>query len=312
MATSRPFRFGVQMAKGTSFDDWVSKARKAEDLGYSVVSMPDHFGDQLAPVPALMAAALATTDLRIGTLVLDNDYRHPLVLAKEAATLDLLSGGRLELGIGAGWMQTDYDESGIACDPPGVRVDRLEEGVAVLKGLFAEGPLSFDGKHYTITGHEGTPKPVQKPHPPFLIGGGAKRVLTLAGREADIVGINFDLRSGAITADLGPNGTADLTDQKLQWVRDGAGERFDQLELTVSIFFALPTDDRKGTAEAMAGRFKISPAQALEVPHVLVGTVEQMVEDLQARRDRWRFSYIVFSGDAFESLGPVVERLAGT
>src|SRR5438128_5610416 len=157
---NHPFRFAAQLARAGSGCDWAEAARKVEDLGYSTLTMPDHFGDQLAPVPAMMAVADATTTLRIGTLVFANDYRHPLVLAKEAATLDLLSDGRLELGLGAGWMRTDYEQSGIACDPPAVRVDRFDETVAVMKGLFAPGPFSFTGRHYTITEHDGLPKPV--------------------------------------------------------------------------------------------------------------------------------------------------------
>src|SRR6266704_1130805 len=156
---TRPFRFAAQVSNAGSRQEWADHARKAEDLGYSTLTMPDHFGDQLAPVPALMAAADATTHLRIGTLVFCNDYKHPLVLAKEAATLDLLSDGRLELGLGAGWMRTDYEQSGIAYDARAPRVDRFEEAIAVMKGLFAEGPFSFTGRHYTITGHDGRPKP---------------------------------------------------------------------------------------------------------------------------------------------------------
>ncbi len=165
MAHPRRFRFGVQAKTATSGEDWAAMARKVEDLGYSTLFVPDHFGDELAPVPALMAAADATTELRVGALVFDNDYRHPVVLAKEAATIDLLSGGRLELGLGAGWLTTDYEQSGIPLDPPGVRVDRMVEGLAVIKGMFAEGPFSFAGEHYTIDGLDGLPKPLTQPRP---------------------------------------------------------------------------------------------------------------------------------------------------
>ena len=158
-------RFGVQLFNATSGADWAEQARKAEDLGFSTLFMPDHFGDQLAPVPALMAAADATTTLNVGALVFDNDYKHPLVLAKEIATIDILSGGRVELGIGAGWMATDYEQSGIAYDRPGVRVDRMVEGIAVMKGMFADGPFSFEGEHYTITAHDALPKPAHPPAP---------------------------------------------------------------------------------------------------------------------------------------------------
>ena len=185
MTHPRKFRFAAQLSKGPdeTASSWADQARKAEDLGYSALLVPDHFGDQLAPVPALMAAADATSELRIGTLVFDNDYRHPVVLAKEAATLDFLSGGRLELGLGAGWMRTDYEESGIAYDPPGLRVDRFAEGVAVIAGLLeSDGPFSFSGKHYTVTEHHLRPRPVQRPRPPLILGGGGRRVLTIAGR----------------------------------------------------------------------------------------------------------------------------------
>ena len=173
MSHPRKFRFAAQLSKAPegSARSWAEQARKAEDLGYSTLLVPDHFGDQLAPVPALMAAADATSALRVGTLVFDNDYRHPVVLAKEAATLDLLSGGRLELGLGAGWMRSDYEESGISYDPPGLRVERFAEGLAVIAGLLeSDGPFSFSGKHYTVTGHSLQPRPVQRPRPPLISG----------------------------------------------------------------------------------------------------------------------------------------------
>ena len=306
-----PFRFAVQAHTASSSAEWVDQCRKAEDLGYSTISLPDHFGNQLAPVPALMAAADATTTLRIGTLVFDNDYKHPVVLAKEMATIDILSGGRLELGIGAGWMVTDYDRSGIAYDPPGVRVDRMVEGIAVMKGMFADGAFDHQGRHYTITGMDGLPKPLTKPHPPFLIGGGGKRVLGIAAREADIVGINPNLKAGAIGPDAAADATAEATDRKVGWVRDAAGARFDELELNCLMFACIPTEDRPGTAEMLSGLFGISPAEMLEVPHALMGTVDQMCEDLETRRDRWGFSYFVVQHDAMDALAPVIARMAG-
>src|SRR5215469_6245 len=189
----RRFRFAVQVGHTATGQEWADLAREAESLGYASLSMPDHFGEQFAVGPALAAAAAATTTLRIGTLVYDNDYRHPVVLAKEAATLDVLSGGRLELGLGAGWQTTDYEQSGIPCDPVGVRIDRMVEGLRVLKGLMADGPFSFQGEHYAVAGLDGLPKPVQRPHPPVLIGGGGRRILGIAGREADIVGIGVNM-----------------------------------------------------------------------------------------------------------------------
>jgi probable F420-dependent oxidoreductase len=309
---ARPFRFGVQISSAASRKEWVEKARQAEALGFSTLFMPDHFGDQLAPVPALMAAADATDNIRVGALVFDNDYRHPVVLAKEMATIDLLTEGRLEVGLGAGWMRSDYEESGIPYDPPGVRVDRFEEGLKVIKGLFADGAFSHSGTHYAIANLDGRPKPVQRPHPPILIGGGGPRVLRIAGREADIVGINFNLKGGEVTADLGPNGTAEMTDRKIEWIREGAGDRFGDIELNVLVFMATVTDDRAGTAEMIAPMFQITPEQALKVPHALVGSVDQICEDLQARRERFGFSYTVVQDGAMEDIGPVVERLTGT
>ena len=311
MPTTRPFRFGIQLSNAASRDAWVGLARKAEDLGYSTLFMPDHFGDQLAPTPALMAAADATTTLRVGSLVYDNDYRHPLVLAKEAATIDVLSGGRLELGLGAGWMLTDYQESGIQHDDAGVRVDRFEEGLAVVKGLLGSDPVTFQGTHYNVTNHNGTPKPVQQPVP-ILVGGGGKRVLGIAGRLADIVSVNFNLKGGEVNADLGPNGTAEMTDRKLGWLRDAAGDRFDDIELSITIFITVVTDDREGTAAMVASGFNMTPEQALEVPHACVGSVEQIIESLQERRERFGFSYVVFSGQVIDEMAPVVAKLAGT
>src|SRR4051794_15610382 len=187
MVSDRKFRFGAQCSYAGSGKDWAAKARRLEDLGYATLCMPDHFDDQLAPMPALTAAAAATTTLRVGTLVLGNDYRHPLITAKEAATVDVLSGGRFELGIGAGWMGSDYEQSGIGLDPPGVRIERLAESLAVVKGLLAGGKFSFAGRYYSVTRHPGTPAAVQRPRPPILVGGGGRRILSLAGREADIV-----------------------------------------------------------------------------------------------------------------------------
>ncbi|MGH9085338.1 MAG: TIGR03621 family F420-dependent LLM class oxidoreductase, partial [Acidimicrobiales bacterium] len=232
MAHARRFRFGIQLSAAKSGDDWAAQARKAEDLGYSTLFLPDHFGDQLAPLPAMMAAAAATTELRVGTLVFDNDYKHPVVLAKEMATIDVLSGGRVEFGLGAGWMNTDYEQSGIPQDRPGVRIKRMTEGLEVIKGLWAEGPFSFEGEHYTITGYDGLPKPAQAALP-FLIGGGAKRVLSIAAREAQIVGINPSIHSGHVDAAAAQNGAADETDKKIAWVREAAGDRYADLEINM-------------------------------------------------------------------------------
>lgn len=311
MAHPRRFRFGVQIAGAPSRKEWLEKLRKIEDLGYTSVFMPDHFGDQLGPVPALASAA-ENSNLRIGTLVLDNDYKHPVVLAKEAATLDLLSEGRLELGIGAGWMRSDYEQSGLPYDPPSVRVDRFEEGLAILKKAFGDEAFSFEGEHYRIADYDGQPKPVQKPHPPILIGAGGKRMLGIAAREADIVGINPNLAPGEVNAEVGRDGTAERADRKLRWVREAAGDRFDDIEFNALIYIAIVTDDRLASAANFAPMFGLSAQEALEVPNALVGTVDQICKDLVSRRERWTLSYYVVSEGASEDLAPVVERMAGS
>ena len=310
MAHPRRFRFGIQLATASSGSDWAAQARRAEALGYSTLFMPDHFGDQLAPVPALMAAADATSDLKVGALVFDNDYKHPVVLANELATIDVLSGGRLEVGLGAGWMKSDYDQSGIVMDRPGVRVDRMEEGIAVIKGCFAPGPFSLEGDHYRITSYDGLPKPAQSP--PLLIGGGARRVLSIAAREADIVGINPSIHSGQVDAAAAQDGAADPTDRKVAWVREAAGDRYADLELNMLQFAGIITDDRAGTAEMMAPLFGLPPSEVETYPHACIGTVEQICDDLRARRDRWDVSYFVFQGDTMEPMAPVVAALRDT
>lgn len=313
MSHPRRFRFGIQLSTAASATDWADLAREAEDLGYSTLFVPDHFGDQLGPAPALTAAAAATTDLRVGTLVLDNDYRHPVVTAKDMASVDVLSGGRLELGIGAGWMASDYDESGMTMDPAPTRVDRLEEALGVLRGLFAPGAFSYEGRHYRITALDGQPLPVQRPHPPLIIGGGGPRVLALAGREADIVGINPAIRSGRVDGDAARDGAAETTDRKLAWVREAAGPRYPDLEIQFLQFAFVVTDDRDTTLDGMAALFGLSPADLAAYPHALVGTTDQIADDLVARRERWDASYVVVQGvDAMRAAAPVVARLAGS
>jgi probable F420-dependent oxidoreductase len=313
MAHPRPFRFGIQLSHASTGDEWLELARKAQDLGYSTLFVPDHFGDQVAPVAALTGAAGSTTSLRIGPLVLDNDYRHPVVTAKEMASLDLLSDGRLELGIGAGWMASDYEQAGIAMDPAAVRVDRLEEALDVLEGLFAPGPFSYEGKHYRIAGLDGLPKPAQQPRPPILIGGGGPRVLALAARRADIVGINPAVRSGRADAAAARDGAAAVTDRKLGWVREAAGDRYDDIEINMLVFACVVTDDRAATVEAMAPLFGVPPEEVDAHPHAWVGTVDQICDDLLARRERWDASYLVVQGpEAMDAAAPIVARLAGT
>ena len=311
----RPFRFSVQCSSLPDAADptsWARLARRCEDLGYDVLTIADHFDDQLAPIPAMMAAADATTTLRVGTMVLCNDYRHPVVLAKEAATIDVLSGGRLELGLGAGWMPSDYELAGIPFDRPSTRIDRLAEAVTIIKQLMSDEPCRFHGEHYRVDGLDGTPKPLQRPHPPILIGGGGRRVLTLAAREADIVGLSTTMLTGAIDATTAATGTAEATDERVAWVREAAGDRWSDIELQVRVHLVAVTDKRDELAQALAAGFGLTPEQALASPHALAGTVEQIVDTLLERRERWGMSTIGVSVDALEALVPVVERLAGT
>jgi probable F420-dependent oxidoreductase len=318
MTTLRPFRFGVINERCHSATAWTGQARRTEDLGYATFLIRDHFvpdffGDQLAPLTALMAAAAATRTLRVGTLVIDNDYRHPIVLAKEAATLDLLSGGRLELGLGAGWLRREYDLAGIPFDPPAIRIDRLAESLQVLKGLFGDGPLTFTGKHYAIDGLDAFPKPAQRPRPPILLGAGSPRMLRLAGREADIVGLlTTSTRTGTLIDDAAER-LAEATAQKLAWVREGAGERWRDLELSVIVRFTA-TDRPHDAAEALIrerGWSGITPEQVLQMPSFVLGSLDAAVDLLQARRERFGFSYYIVPDAARESFAPIVARLRG-
>jgi probable F420-dependent oxidoreductase len=318
MATGRRFRFGVVGEGIRSGEQLAAEARRAEALGYATLLLRDHFvpepfGDQLAPTVALMAAAGVTRTLRLGTMVLDNDYRHPVLLAKEAATLDLLSGGRFELGVGAGWLRDEYERAGMRFDAPGVRVARLEESLQVLKGLLAGSAFGFSGVHYTVAGLESFPRPVQRPHPPILVGAGSRRMLGIAGREADIVGIlPRALPNGTISEDLSER-SPETIDRKLDWVRQAAGGRFGELELSMMVSVIVADDHRKAAAQLAAERGWGTAAseRVLEMPSVFVGGVDRIVELMQARRDRYGFSYYVVSDEDMEALGPVVDRLAG-
>src|SRR5579872_4923511 len=287
MGRRHTFRFGVQEHTAASASDWRERARRAEALGYSTLYLPDHFSDQLGPIAALMAAADATTTLRVGSLVFDNDYRHPVVLAKEAATLDVLSGGRLDFGLGAGWMKSDYEKSGIPHDSAGTRIERMEEGLKIIKGLWSGKSFSFSGKHYEVKDLEGTPVPVQKPHAPILLGGGGRKMLGIAGREADIVNVNYDLREGRVNRELVRTGMAGATEEKLGWIREAAGARFDDIEMSVTIFLATVTDDRDSMAAGVAAGLGMEPSDILDMPHFLIGTIDQIADDLMDRRERY-------------------------
>ena len=307
----RPFRFGVTAPTPDAGTDWIERARRVERLGYSILVVPDHFRDHLAPVPALTAAALATTRLRVGSLVFSNDFRHPAVLARDAATIDVLSGGRFELGLGAGWLRAEYDQAGIPFDAPGTRVERLEEAVTIIKGLLAGERVTFAGRHYTVADLEGRPTPVQRPHPPLAIGGGGRRTLTLAAREASIVGLVPRARRDGGGLDL-----TDLSDaatrEKIDWVRAAAGARFDSLELHALIQAVGVGEGRTVAADQLAARFKVALEVVLETPYVLLGTIEQICDTLQQRRERYGISYLTVFERDMEAFAPVVTRLAGT
>ncbi len=305
----QPFRFGVQVRAGASAAEWAELARRLEDLGVSTMTMADHFDDGLDPFVALTAAAAATTTLRVGTMVLANDFRHPVVTARSAATLDLVSAGRFELGLGAGWKPADYDGAGIPLDPPGSRIERLSEACAVIRSLLDTGSAHHRGAHYAVD-LDDQPRPQGRL--PLVLGGGGPRMLRLAGAIADTVAINVNLRSGALDAAAGADGTFERTVEKLGWIRDGAGDRFDGLELQTRVHLAAVTSEREATADALAAGFGLTPDEALRTPHALVGTVEEICDHLVRQREELGISYVGLSLDALEALAPVVERLAGT
>lgn len=311
MAVEHPFRFGLSLAGFDHGGDWPETARRIEDLGYSTMLVPDHLGDQLAPLPAITAGAAATTTLRVGTFVLDNDYRHPVLLAKEAATIDLLSGGRLELGLGAGWRKGEYDAAGIPFDTGSVRLARLEESLAVLKGLWSGEPFSFHGDHYQVREMEGRPLPLQTGGPPVFLGGGGPRLLAMAGRRADIVGLAPRARrDGTLATDISP----DAVEAKLAYVREAAGERFAELEINI-LTLAVEVDEhsrRDQRAAEVGQRLGVAAGDVVASPHVVLGTTEQVVDDLVAHRERFGISYVTVPEPALAAFAPVVSRLSGT
>ena len=283
----KPFRFGVSIGKAGSRAEWVDKARKLEDLGYATLTVPDHLTALLAPIPALVSAAAATKSLRLRTNVLNNDFRHPVLLAREVATADLLTDGRLQLGLGAGYMKSEYDEAGLCFDPGGVRVDRLAEAVTIVKRLLEGEEVTFTGRHYRVTGHTIQPLPVQRPHPPILIGGN--------GVEPEFSGF-----------------TAAGADARVRLVREAAADRYERLELNALVQRVLVTDERRQAAEELARRWtQLSPEEILESPYVLIGSVGRLVDDLQARRERWGISDYVIFEPYLDAFAPVVARLAG-
>jgi len=311
MPAPRPFRFGVSARFAWAPDAWRDLAHDSESTGFDTLLLADHLSDMLPPMVPLASAAEVTTTLRLGTLVLNNDFHHPAWLAREAAALDALTGGRFELGMGAGHMKAEYDQVGLPFDRAGVRVDRLVESVAVVRSLLAGEQVTHAGDHYTLAGHRCFPMPAGPI--PLLIGGNGTRVLQLAATAADIVGFTgFHQVEG--TRDTGlSHFTAAGLDDRIAVVRAAAGERFAELELNLLVQVVTVTRDRRAAAEAMTTRLPgMSVDEILDSPFLLLGTLGQIADQLVERRERFAVSYIAVFEPAHRALAPVVERLAGT
>ncbi|HEY5646167.1 MAG TPA: TIGR03621 family F420-dependent LLM class oxidoreductase [Pseudomonadales bacterium] len=319
---AKPFRFAVQSFSANSGAEWTERARRAESLGYSALHLADHLigpgpalektahpVQTLAAIPAMAHAAAVTNELRIGCRVFCIDYHDPLVLIKSAMTIDLLSGGRLEMGLGAGWLQEEYAAAGIAFDPPGRRIDRLADVLEALDAFRGEGLASVDNANVRWRDFEGVPKPVSKP--PVMIGGGSPRVLRLAGRRADIVSFNFNNRAGVIGPDGVRSSSEEETLRKVAWVREGAGERFDELELEIGAYFTFVMDDPTPVLHGMASSFGYTDDEMRRHPHALFGSVDTICEELQRRRELFGISYVTVGDNAMEAFAPVVARLSG-
>jgi probable F420-dependent oxidoreductase len=324
-ASRRPFRFAAQAFEATSAKEWSDIARRVEDLGYSTLFTTDHyFGPgtiadasghrpvDVAPISAMAMAAAATTSLRVGCRVFNVDLHQPVVLAKELATLDMLTEGRVEVGLGAGWVAAEYEGLGVPMDSAGVRIARLGEVVEVLKAHWSGDEVSVDGTYVHASGFAGLPRPVQQPHPPIFIGGGRQKILTLAGRLADIVSFNFDNSAGRLGSSSVASSGAEQTAQKVAWVREGAGDRFPEVELEIGAYFVAVQDDPGPAIAAMAGRFGVSEDEFASHPHALLGTVDAICETLEERREQFGFSYVTVAQRNLDELAPVVARLAGT
>lgn len=311
----KPFEFLAESRDPTSARELGERARRAEAFGYHGLLIPDHILDQLSPVPTMAVIAAATDRLRIGAFVFNNDLRHPAVLAQDLASLDVLSEGRLDVAIGAGWNKAEYDSVGIAYDPAPIRSERLAEAVAVMKGCFADGPFSFSGRFYRITDYDAGPTPVQRPHPPFLIGGGGRRTLSLAAREAQIVGLAP--RTGP-TGGRDPRSlTWEATAEKVAWVREAAGDRFDELRLNVypSAVPVTVVDDARSEARRIADALaassgvRLTEDEVLESPQMFIGSLERLEEKFIAMREGLGISSIMVG--ELGALDSLVERLAG-
>jgi probable F420-dependent oxidoreductase len=303
----KPFRFAVTATRAESGDAWRAKARRIEELGYDTLLLTDHITQQLAPIPAMAAALEATTRLRVGSYVFANDYRNPVMLAKEIATLDVLSGGRVEFGLGAGWYQRDYDMLGLPYDPPGKRVSRMIEAVGLIDRLFIEDSVDASGEFYTVHGATVLPKPVQRPRPPLMIGAGGPRMLRFAARHADILALNprFDANAQPVISDL----TRGETERKLTRLRAEAGERLDRVELNIFIVDAGMTDEPRSLFDALATRLKGAAAQVVDSPFFLYGSHANLKRQLLARRERLGITYFGLPEKAMEPFAPLVREL---
>ena len=309
--TSRRIHFGVQLRDAPTGRAWVELVRRMESLGYDAISMPDHLWTQFAPIPALAAAAVSTETARITMAVLANDFRNPVMLAKEAATLDVLSEGRLDLGLGAGWREEEYRHAGLTFDRPGVRIARLAESVTILKQLFEGGPVTFHGEFYDVDGYELTPRPVQRPRPRLVLGGGGPKMLALAAREADVVSITTDNRNRtAVNQNSG--GRLDLVRQSVDVVVEAAGGRFPELELNVRVLLVDVGDDQARTAAKHAASFGLPPDELAQSPFCAVGTTDQVADHFCRLRDDLGVSFFTVSAAVAEQLAPVVARITGT
>jgi probable F420-dependent oxidoreductase len=311
MPDARRLRFAVQLVGALDGPGWATLAKRAEESGFDVVSLPDHLGEQFAPLPALTAAACATTRLRLSMFVLANDMRHPGVLAKEVATLDVLSGGRVELGLGAGWDQAEYDALGIPFDRPSVRIARLEESVWAIRALLAGEAVSVQGDHYQLQGLSVRPRPVQSGGVPIVLGGGGRKMLSLAGRLADIVSVAAENNGRTDPSVLGPGITRAVVENQIGWVREAAGARFDRIELNLRVRMAAIGVDREAEARAGAVGMDCSADDLLGSPFCLLGSVDEVVAQLLRTRDELGISYFTISQRHMEEMAPVVARLAG-
>lgn len=311
-------RFGVSVFSAESAAEWRDKARRAESVGFDTLHLSDHLVPTLSPFTAAAVAAEATERLRVGTLVLNNDFRHPVLVAREAATLGLLSNGRFELGLGAGHMRSEYDEVGLPFDPAAVRVARLAEAVPIIRDLLDGEEVSVEGDHYRIDGHRGFPELAAGQRVPMLVGGNGRRVLRIAAEQSDVVGlVGFVHRPGADSGIEFTNFTAAGLDDHVAWVRRCAGDRFADLELNALVQAVIITERRRVAAEKVADRLggALTVEEVLESPFLLIGTPDQMAEDLRARQERFGIGYwtvfaqIEGSDQQLATLAPVIERL---